>query len=222
MPWGVAAAAVVGGVVSANAAGKQAKAASSAAGAQAQSEANSQAMQKEIFDKQVELQAPWREAGLKALDTYASNPAFKFSHDDMTASPDYQFRKEQGVNAMDMSAASRGKLLSGAQDKALLGYGQGLASEEYGNSYNRALQNYNTENNRQLNIANIGQGASGQTQNAMQQYSSGMANSMSAQGNALAQGSINAGNAQAQGIQGIGQSVNQGMGNALLYNMYKK
>lgn len=52
-------------------------------------------------------------------------------------SPDYQFRLEQGNRALENSAAARGGLLSGAQLKAAQGYGQDLASTEYGNWYNR-------------------------------------------------------------------------------------
>lgn len=47
-------------------------------------------------------------------------------------SPGYQFRQQEGVNALDRSAASRGRLLSGAQIKGVNDYGQGMASDEYG------------------------------------------------------------------------------------------
>jgi hypothetical protein len=213
-----------------SAAETQADSATEAARIQSETADKSIALQKDLFNQQVALNKPWQDSGLKALKQYASNPAFKFSASDLTADPSYKFRKEQGINALDMSASSRGKLLSGAQDKALMGYGQGLASEEYANAYNRSLQNYNTEANKNLNVANIGRGAAGQTQSAMQGYSSGAANTMAAQGNALAQGQIGAGNAYAQGQigsanayaqgqAGMAQSVNQGIGNALY--MYK-
>lgn len=223
---GVATAAtVVGAGVSAYSANKaskrQAAAARDAAAMQSASADASLDVQERMFDKQVELNQPWQEAGLTALKKYADNPAFKFSYNDMTADPGYQFRTQEGINALDMSAASRGKLLSGAQDKALTLYGQGQASNEYGNAYNRSLQDYNTNQNTQLNLANIGRGAAGQTQNAMQNYSTGASNTMQQQGNALAQGAIGAGNAQAQGTMAMGQTVNQGIGNALMYNMYK-
>jgi hypothetical protein len=45
---------------------------------------------------------------------------------------------------MTNSAASKGNLLGGAFAKALQGYGQEQASQEYGNAYNRALTGYNT------------------------------------------------------------------------------
>lgn len=48
-------------------------------------------------------------------------------------SPGYQFRLDQGTQAIDRSAASRGNLGSGATLKALSDYGQGMASQEYQN-----------------------------------------------------------------------------------------
>lgn len=53
------------------------------------------------------------------------------------ASPGYNFRLQQGVNALDRSAASRGMLLSGAQNKAISDYGQNTASQEWGNYINQ-------------------------------------------------------------------------------------
>lgn len=48
-------------------------------------------------------------------------------------SPGYNFRLQQGVNALDRSASARGMNLSGAQGQALTDYGQGQASQEWGN-----------------------------------------------------------------------------------------
>ncbi len=47
-------------------------------------------------------------------------------------SPGYQFRLNQGVDALDRSAAAKGMLRSGAQMKALTDFGQGMASNEWG------------------------------------------------------------------------------------------
>ncbi|MFD1216417.1 hypothetical protein [Microbulbifer celer] len=54
-------------------------------------------------------------------------------------SPDYQFRLEQGEQALERGAAARGMNLSGATLKDLNRFGQGLASTEYGNWYNRLV-----------------------------------------------------------------------------------
>lgn len=52
-------------------------------------------------------------------------------------SPDYQFRFDEGQRALDRSAASKGMLLSGAQNKASQEYGGNLASQEYNNWFNK-------------------------------------------------------------------------------------
>ena len=57
--------------------------------------------------------------------------------------PGYQFRLSQGENALQNSAAAQGVLHSGNTLEGILNYGQNYASQEYGNVYNRALQNYN-------------------------------------------------------------------------------
>ena len=182
--------------------------ASKASKAQASSANKATKTQADMFNRQVELNQPWQDAGLEALKNYADNPSFQFSYNDMTADPSYKFRLNEGVNAIDASAASRGKLLSGAQDKAIQNYGQNMASQEYGNAYNRALQNYNTNANTDLNIANIGRGAAGQTQNAMQNYANANTNTQ-----------MQAGQAQAQGYTNMANTMNTGIGNALyMYN----
>jgi len=53
------------------------------------------------------------------------------------ASPDYQFRLQEGEQALERAAAAQGRSLSGAQMKALGGHNQNLASTEYGNWFNR-------------------------------------------------------------------------------------
>lgn len=52
-------------------------------------------------------------------------------------SPGYQFRRQEGINALDRSAAARGTLRSGSQMKAVQGFGDDLASAEFGDYYNR-------------------------------------------------------------------------------------
>jgi hypothetical protein len=68
---------------------------------------------------------------------------------DMAADPGYQFRLQQGEQAIMRSAAARGGRLGGGTLQALLAHGQGLASQEYGNAFNRAL----TERGQQIGLA---------------------------------------------------------------------
>lgn len=54
--------------------------------------------------------------------------------------PGYQFARNQGINALDASAAARGNLLSGNQIKAVQDYGTGLENQTY-QQYVQNLQN---------------------------------------------------------------------------------
>ena len=56
--------------------------------------------------------------------------------------PQYQFLLKQGQQALDRSAAARGMGYSGAQMKAAQQFGQGLASQQYDNEYNRVAKEY--------------------------------------------------------------------------------
>jgi hypothetical protein len=53
------------------------------------------------------------------------------------ATPGYAFRVGEGTKAIERSAAARGGLNSGATMKALAGFGQNIAAEEYGSYINR-------------------------------------------------------------------------------------
>lgn len=54
--------------------------------------------------------------------------------------PGYQFQLQQGNEALLRGAASRGALNAGGTDVDLMRYGQGLASQQYGDYYNRLAQ----------------------------------------------------------------------------------
>lgn len=62
-----------------------------------------------------------------------TQPSGNSQLDALRQSPGYQFRLQEGIGARDASAASRGLLLSGAQQRAIERYGQDFASNEYGN-----------------------------------------------------------------------------------------
>lgn len=66
----------------------------------------------------------------------APQEKFQFSEDD----PSYQWRLQQGQQALERSAAGRGGLQSGATLKALTNYSQGAASQEYQAAFNRFME----------------------------------------------------------------------------------
>lgn len=100
--------------------------------------------------------------------------------------PGYQFRFEEGQRAIDRSASASGHSLSGGAVRKAIRYGQGAASAEYGNVYNRIS-----------NIAGLGSVANNSSGNYAMMAGQGMGNSASNAANASAYGQINAGNAWA-------------------------
>lgn len=113
----------------------QSKAAGKAADAQKAGYDASTAEQQRQYDLTRGDYAPYREAGYGALKTIGRLNAGDYSS--FTASPDYNFVRTEGQRGLEQSAAARGGAFSGNALRALSDYNQGLASEQYGNYYNR-------------------------------------------------------------------------------------
>jgi hypothetical protein len=189
----------------------------SAARTQAGAADRAGALQQEQFDRQVELQAPFREAGVRALpELEAASRYTPFGMDQFTADPGYAFRLSEGQKALDRQAAARGGLISGGALKAAQRYGQEMGSNEYTNAFNR----YQTERQARLNplqsLAGMAQTSVGQLGQAGQAMASGVGEAGMQAANARASGYIGGANALSQGL---GQYINYSQGqdrNALL------
>jgi hypothetical protein len=107
-----------------------------------------------------------------------------------TATPGYQFRVNQGRSAVDASAAARGGLNSGRTLQDLTAFGQGIASQEYGNYMNRLA-----------GLSDGGMAAAGGQAGAATNAAAGTSNALAGIGNARAAGAIGVGNAFQGGIQ---------------------
>lgn len=117
----------------------------------------------------------------------------------------YKFRFNQGQQALERSAASKGMLNSGNTLAALADYGQGAASQEYGNEFNRlsgAVGQRNQYNvgrmgaaNQELGLRQSGyQDQAGTALKALTSYDENLMNARnSAAKNAIGTGRINAG-----------------------------
>lgn len=157
----------------------------------------------------------------KAYQEYA---AYKpFSEAEFKTDPGYQFRLDQGNQAIQNLAAATGNLNSGRALKDAMKFSSGLASQEYQNAYGRYnndyltgfnshMQNYltgfNTDQTNKTNIYNklmgltgLGQTSATALANVGQNYSGQVSNN-------LAQGA----NAQAAGAVGQSNAINQGLG----------
>ena len=213
MPWMMAAAVVGGALISSNSAKQQSSAARDAANTYAASGDRAADVQREMFERQVELQRPFREAGEQALNKLIPASDYKqFGMQQFQADPGYAFRLSEGQKALERSAAARGGLMSGGALKAAQQYGQEMGSQEYMNAFNR----YQTEQQSRLNplqtLAGVGQTSANQLGTAGQQYGSNIGNIGmgvgAAQGNALMAGA----QARSSAYQGIGQSIGNLMG----------
>lgn len=192
MPWGAAAiagSAIIGSMASSSASRSQAQSAGEATQAQRDIADQQTALQREQYLKQLELNAPFREAGLtgqnmllaqlqgpNATAKFGGVPGYdpasamkdfggvagydpasamrNFGASDFQADPGYAFRLSEGMKALDRTAASRGGLLSGATLKGAQRYGSDLASQEYGNAYNRFQANRASQSQEYQNAFN--------------------------------------------------------------------
>lgn len=73
--------------------------------------------------------------------TYGAGPGPFVAPDKnaVLADPGYQFRLDEGLRALNMSASARGTLKTGGALKDAENYGQNLGSQEYANVFNRDL-----------------------------------------------------------------------------------
>jgi hypothetical protein len=111
------------------------------------------------------------------------------------ASPGYQFRQDEAARMVDQNAAARGRYMSGAREKALTRYSQGIASAEFGDYMNRLAA------------------ASGLGQTATNNSAILGANAASS----VANNQINAGAARASGYLGVANTLNNTANNYLAY-----
>jgi hypothetical protein len=253
----VAASTLVGAYTSSRASSAQSQAAGEATQAQRDISDQQTALQREQYLKQLELNEPFRQAGLTGTNMLLAqlqgpnasakfggvagyDPAAamrNFGASDFQADPGYAFRLSEGMKALDRTAASRGGLLSGATLKGAQQYGQGLASQEYQNAFNRyqanraqqaqeygnAFNRFQTERTNTLaplqSLAGVGQSAAQQAQQASQNYAAGTTASLGNYGNAAASNMIGAGNARASGYIGGANALSSGVGQGL--NFYQ-
>ena len=162
----------------------------------------------DALERQEELQAPFREAGLTSqnrlmdymgLGKDTSAEGFgKYSRDfgesDFQADPGYQFRLKEGLKELDRKAAMHGGSLGGNALRAGQEYSQNMASNEYQNAFNRYQINRSNQLQPLQSLMGAGQTASNTLTDAS--------------GTAIR----GAADARASGYIGVGNAINQGIG----------
>jgi hypothetical protein len=211
---GFVAAAVVGSALIGSSASK------SAASTQAGAARDASAAQERMFERQVELQEPFREAGLagqnrllellglgdnKKAKDFGKYASAEFGMDKFTADPGYAFRVSEGMKALDRTAAARGGLISGSALRGATRYGQEMGSQEYQNAFNR----YQTARTNTLNpfqsLAGVAQSSANTLTGAAGTLGQNIGSNIIGAGNAMAAGQVGSANAIAQGV---GQGIN--------------
>ena len=206
---------VASGVIGASAAEKAAQTQADAAVKAAQ-------IQQEMFNTINAQGAPYRASGYNALNQIGSMLPGQYSKYDASGKligtdtgtgyftqqygpeqfqkdidPGYAFRLQQGQMANQRASNLAGGLIGGNALRGMQDYTQGMASQEYGNAFNRFQTQRSNIYNTLAGIAGIGQTAQGQ------------ANQL-AQNNATAQGQLGVGAAAAQAAGQIGQAAGYG------------
>jgi hypothetical protein len=207
-------AALAGGAIAAGGAKK-------AGNIQAEASREARATDERMLERQIALQEPFRQAGLTAQEQIMQllgvggdataegygSLAKPFGAAQFEQDPGYAFRQAEGMKALERSAAARGGLLSGGTLKGIQRFGQDLASQEYGNAFNR----YQIERSARLNplqsLMGSGQSATNvMTGNVGQSSQNQQANILGA-GQARASGYVGQANALSGALGSIGQAA---------------
>lgn len=208
-PVGGAIGSALGGAIDGNESGQAASSAAGAANTGAQQQID---LQRRMYEEGVARQQPFYQAGVNALPGYlqgigqGGELVRGFTQADYQADPGYAFRLAEGQKALDRQAAARGGLISGAALKAAGRYGQEMASQEFGNAYNRFRDTQGLRRNALAGVVGFAPTAAGSMTTSGQNYATNAGNAMYQQG-------VNTGNALIAGQQGR-QSMYGDLGSA--------
>jgi hypothetical protein len=109
----------------------------------------------EANDRSSAALSPYSQAGTNATNQLSAALAAGFNPQDLQNDAGYQFRLKQGQQGLDRQLAAAGMGQSGAALKAAQEYGQGLASQEYQDAYNR----WGSQNKQLQSLSDSGLGA---------------------------------------------------------------
>ena len=199
---------------------------SQAARAQRSAANQAAATQREMFERQVELQEPFREAGLTAQNRLMTLLGLEggeagaadfgrysrdFGMSDFEADPGYGFRMSEGMKALERSAAARGGLLSGTTLKGIQRFGQDLASQEYQNAFTRYQANRAGQLNPLQSLMGAAQTGTNVLTDPRRDVGRGIGAAEMAAGQARASGYVGGANVLTRGLE-------SGMRNYMMYN----
>ena len=178
--------------------------ANKAADTQANAANNALNFQKQAFDTSQANLRPFINAGQNATYTLGqltgSGTNNQPDYSSFFKDPSYQFAQQQGELGIRRAADATGTNLSGGTLKDLTQFNSGLASQQYGNYFNRLM-----------GLSTMGANAAAGGATNATAASGAIGNTMQGVGQAQASGYVGGANALSSGI-------NSGVSNSLLYN----
>ena len=161
----------------------------------------------EAYAAQNPVAAPTPTPAAGAPPSEFGSLARPFGTEQFQADPGYAFRQAEGMKALERSAAARGGLLSGGTLKGIQRFGQDLASQEYGNAFNR----YQIERAARLNplqsLMGSGQSAANTMTSAAGQFGQNQAANTYNAAQARASSYVGSANALGGALGSIGQAA---------------
>lgn len=126
-------------------------------------------------------------------------------------SPDFKFAQQQGEQGIERGANARGINVSGGTLRDLSSFNSGLATQQYGNYYNRLMGLSQMGQNAATGLGNLAVGQATNATNA----ATGIGNTTMGIGQAQASGIVGGSNA-------VTGAIGSGVQNSLLYNYLGK
>lgn len=210
--------AIAGSVIRGNAA-------DSAAQTQANAANQASATELQMFNQTQANEQPYMQAGGTALTSLLNGLGLgpggtgqgslntPFNPSMLQNTPGYQFQLGQGEQAIQDSATATGGIGGGNTLKALMNYGQGLAST----TYQQQLEDYMAQQNQGFNklqtIAGSGQNAAANLGSLGSQTAQSIGNNQIGAGNSISAGQVASGNATSSGINQLLASLQSNGGN---------
>ena len=168
---------------------------------------------REFYGKGVGFQEPYMGAGTGAINQlaqlYGQGGAYTAQPElaELRMDPGYEFRRQQGEQAMLNMARAGGSAGSGGALKAATRYGQEAGSQEYQNAYNRFMANRLAVTQGLQNIAGIGAGAAQTASQLAGQTGTQLSGNQFNQGNVLGNLASNAGATTAGAYTGVAPTI---------------
>ena len=136
-----------------------------------------------------------------------------FSLADFDADPGRKLREDQGLELLNRQLGAKGLLNSGNRLLETVKFGQDLASQEYGNAYNRYRLNNADIYDRLSGVANTGQASANRMATAGSSYANNLSDLYTNNANNQAASQLTQGQLQGSMWSGIGDAVSRGLNN---------